>query len=148
MYIARLASNEIFSPSKKKIHREEGPAKNLSAPLYSETSLSFKKTTWGCLQTDTRKASFGGVGMKESKGVWRSDRRELTVQLSAWSPPLAAPATPPRCCRSVPSEWQTFWNMVTVPAIRSREKFWGIYNFVSGISAATNHITLTSTLVL
>jgi hypothetical protein len=33
MYITRLASNEIFSPSNK-IHREVGRAKNLSAPLY------------------------------------------------------------------------------------------------------------------
>jgi len=33
MYITRLASNEIFSPSNK-IHREVGRAKDLSAPLY------------------------------------------------------------------------------------------------------------------
>ena len=33
MYIIRLASNEIFSPSNK-IHREVGRAKDLSAPLY------------------------------------------------------------------------------------------------------------------
>ena len=33
MYITRLASNEIISPSNK-IHREVGRAKNLSAPLY------------------------------------------------------------------------------------------------------------------
>ena len=32
-YIARLASNEIFSPSNK-IHGEVGRAKDLSAPLY------------------------------------------------------------------------------------------------------------------
>jgi len=32
MYITRLASNEIFSPSTK-IHREVGRAKDLSAPL-------------------------------------------------------------------------------------------------------------------
>jgi hypothetical protein len=31
MYITRLASNEIFSPSNK-IHREVGRAKDLSAP--------------------------------------------------------------------------------------------------------------------
>ena len=35
MYITRLASNEIFSPSNK-IHREVGRAKDLSAPLYTE----------------------------------------------------------------------------------------------------------------
>jgi len=34
MYITRLASNEIFSPSNK-IHREVGRAKDLSAPLYN-----------------------------------------------------------------------------------------------------------------
>jgi hypothetical protein len=33
MYITRLASNEIFSPSNK-IQREVGRAKDLSAPLY------------------------------------------------------------------------------------------------------------------
>ena len=32
IYITRLASNEIFSPSNK-IHREVGRAKDLSAPL-------------------------------------------------------------------------------------------------------------------
>ena len=33
IYITRLASKEIFSPSNK-IHREVGRAKDLSAPLY------------------------------------------------------------------------------------------------------------------
>jgi hypothetical protein len=33
IYITRLASNEIFSPSNK-IHREVGRAKDLSAPHY------------------------------------------------------------------------------------------------------------------
>jgi hypothetical protein len=33
MYITRLASNEIFSPSNK-IHRKVGRAKDLSAPRY------------------------------------------------------------------------------------------------------------------
>jgi len=33
MYITRLASNTIFSPSNK-IHREVGGAKDLSAPRY------------------------------------------------------------------------------------------------------------------
>jgi hypothetical protein len=33
IYITRLASNEIFSPSNK-IHREVGPVKDLSAPRY------------------------------------------------------------------------------------------------------------------
>jgi len=33
IYKTRLASNEIFPPSNKK-HREEGRAKDLSAPLY------------------------------------------------------------------------------------------------------------------
>jgi hypothetical protein len=33
MYITRLASKEIFSPSNK-IHQEVGWAKDLSAPLY------------------------------------------------------------------------------------------------------------------
>jgi hypothetical protein len=34
IYITRLGSNEIFSPSNK-IHREVGRAKDLSAPLYN-----------------------------------------------------------------------------------------------------------------
>jgi hypothetical protein len=33
IYITRLASNEIFSPSNK-IHRGVGRAKDLAAPLY------------------------------------------------------------------------------------------------------------------
>ena len=37
IYITRLASNEIFSPSNK-IHREVGRAKDLSAPLYTKYS--------------------------------------------------------------------------------------------------------------
>ena len=37
IYITRLASNEIFSPSNK-IHREVGRAKNLSAPPYIQTT--------------------------------------------------------------------------------------------------------------
>jgi hypothetical protein len=39
MYITRLASNDIFSPSNK-IHREVGRAKDLSAPLYMPACLS------------------------------------------------------------------------------------------------------------
>ena len=38
MYITRLASNEIFSPSNK-IHREVGRANDLSAPLCLLSSL-------------------------------------------------------------------------------------------------------------
>ena len=34
MYITRLTSNEIFSPSNK-IHREVGRAKDISAPRYT-----------------------------------------------------------------------------------------------------------------
>jgi hypothetical protein len=43
IYITRLASNEIFSPSNK-IHQEVGQAKDLSAPLYvGVMSLSLLK---------------------------------------------------------------------------------------------------------
>ena len=38
MYITRLASKEIFSPSNK-IHREVGLAKDLSAPRYQVPRL-------------------------------------------------------------------------------------------------------------
>ena len=38
MYITRLASNEIFSPSNK-IHREVGRAKDLSAPRYQTVHI-------------------------------------------------------------------------------------------------------------
>jgi len=38
IYITRLASNKIFPPSSK-IHREVGPAKDLSAPLYIYTGV-------------------------------------------------------------------------------------------------------------
>jgi hypothetical protein len=37
IYITRLASNEIFSPSNK-IHREVNRAKDLSAPLFIHTN--------------------------------------------------------------------------------------------------------------
>jgi hypothetical protein len=36
IYITRLTSKEIFSPSNK-IHREVGRARNLTAPLYRST---------------------------------------------------------------------------------------------------------------
>ena len=38
VYITRLASNKILSPSNK-IHREVGRAKDLSAPLYTHVSM-------------------------------------------------------------------------------------------------------------
>ena len=38
VYITRLASNEIFSPSNK-IHQEVGRAEDLSAPLYVASSF-------------------------------------------------------------------------------------------------------------
>jgi len=45
MYITKLASNEIFSPTNK-IHREVGRAKDLSAPRYalhnSDTGPTFQ----------------------------------------------------------------------------------------------------------
>ena len=53
MYIIRLASNEIFSPSNK-IQREVGRAKDLSAPRYShkwdvcqyDYAMECKKQQW------------------------------------------------------------------------------------------------------
>jgi hypothetical protein len=39
MYITRLASNEIFSPSNK-IHRELGRAKHITAPWGVDKSLT------------------------------------------------------------------------------------------------------------
>ena len=41
IYITKLASNELFSPSNK-IHREVGRAKDLSAPLCLETSKEMR----------------------------------------------------------------------------------------------------------
>ena len=41
IYITRLASNEIFSPSKK-IHREVGRAKDLSARQYKYSKVQAK----------------------------------------------------------------------------------------------------------
>jgi len=46
MHITRLASNELFSPSNK-IYREVGRAKDLSAPLYTESLLAKTKTSRG-----------------------------------------------------------------------------------------------------
>jgi len=40
IYITKLASNEIFSPSNK-IHREVGRAKDLSAPWYFSSWMQF-----------------------------------------------------------------------------------------------------------
>ena len=45
IYITRLASNEIFSPSKK-VHREVGRAKDVSAPLYSKWYLLYLYVGW------------------------------------------------------------------------------------------------------
>jgi len=49
MYITRLASNEIFSPSNK-IHEEVGRAKDLSAPQYvfnvEVTEVEVPKHEW------------------------------------------------------------------------------------------------------
>ena len=42
IYITRLASNEIFSPSNK-IHREVGPAKDSPAPLYKGADKSLAR---------------------------------------------------------------------------------------------------------
>jgi hypothetical protein len=42
MYITRLASKEIFSQSKK-IHREVGRAKDLSAPRYRDVDKSLTR---------------------------------------------------------------------------------------------------------
>jgi hypothetical protein len=44
MCITRLASNEIFSPSKK-LHREVGRAKDLSAPPYINHITTLKSLT-------------------------------------------------------------------------------------------------------
>ena len=42
IYITRLASNEIFSPSNK-MHREVGRAKDLTAPLYMGADKSLAR---------------------------------------------------------------------------------------------------------
>jgi hypothetical protein len=42
MYITRLASNEIFSPSNK-IQQEVGRAKDLSAPIYRGADKSLAR---------------------------------------------------------------------------------------------------------
>ena len=55
IYITRLASNEIFSPSNK-IHREVGRAKDLSAPgnfvILRHDSLSIEEFNVGVLSLD------------------------------------------------------------------------------------------------
>jgi hypothetical protein len=55
LYITRLASHEIFSPSNK-IHREVGRAKDSSAPLYSDQ----KRSTYPLclLQTTSKQNTF------------------------------------------------------------------------------------------
>jgi hypothetical protein len=42
MFITRLASNKIFSPSNK-IHREVGRVKDLSAPIYRGADKSLAR---------------------------------------------------------------------------------------------------------
>ena len=49
IYIIRLASKEIFSPSNK-IHGEVGRAKGLSAPLYNRISI-YKDPSTGVFRT-------------------------------------------------------------------------------------------------
>ena len=68
VYITRLASNEIFSPSNK-IHGEVGRAKDLSASLYT-TDFHFRREdgdnishrnvagTYACKTADYRKSKF------------------------------------------------------------------------------------------
>ena len=53
VYITRLASNEIFSPSNK-IHREVGQAKDLSAPLYMESFFCQVSRTLISIQAHTQ----------------------------------------------------------------------------------------------
>ena len=45
IYITRLASNEIFSPSNK-VHREVGRAKDLSAPRYIGSEKNDQLKPW------------------------------------------------------------------------------------------------------
>jgi hypothetical protein len=56
MYITRLASNEILSPSNK-LHREVGRAKDLSAPLYRNMILPlvlYECETWSLTLREER----------------------------------------------------------------------------------------------
>ena len=61
VYITRLASNEIFSPSNK-IHREVGLAKDLSAPRYVSTTIgtdinrTYSLVYWTCNLISREKA--------------------------------------------------------------------------------------------
>ena len=57
VYITRLASNEIFSPSNK-IHREVRRAKDLLAPLYSGADKSLARPTSRCILFDGENISF------------------------------------------------------------------------------------------
>jgi hypothetical protein len=58
IYITRLASNEIFSPSKK-IYREAGWAKDLSAPRYMY--LRLMKGVTNSVDVNTNERLFGKV---------------------------------------------------------------------------------------
>jgi len=58
IYITRLASNEIFSPSNK-IHREVGRAKDLSATLLQVHNRFFvEKSTSKCLSFKFQNVDF------------------------------------------------------------------------------------------
>ena len=64
IYITRLSSNEIFSPSNK-IHREVGRAKDLSALLYDSISTIRTGREWGrfywCCQWRVPRLRMNGV---------------------------------------------------------------------------------------
>jgi hypothetical protein len=89
MYITRLASNGIFSPSNK-IHREVGRAKDLSAPLYCCVGglSTFRGSFQVCLYTVTFIVSCAchlscdisadaGLLCDEAAVVYGHDKRDL-----------------------------------------------------------------------
>jgi NADH:ubiquinone oxidoreductase subunit 6 (subunit J) len=66
MYITRIASNEIFSPSNK-IHRQVGWVKDLSAPLYIPyILLSFEPFKAFVLSTIVARRALGTDHMTNS----------------------------------------------------------------------------------
>jgi hypothetical protein len=65
IYIKRLASKEIFSPSNK-IHREVGRAKDLSAPLYI-LNEGPDNNAWKEIHNEELRNLFSSSGISMSK---------------------------------------------------------------------------------
>ena len=79
IYITRLASKEIFSPSNK-IHREVGRTKDLSAPRYKYQTVLRREKKWAANKYVT--AHFQQLSIVQSN----HHHRQYIIALCFWRP--------------------------------------------------------------